>query len=317
MFMSRARKSASSRVAPQPSTTPVQKRVGLFAGADRAYRTVQSLQKALETEVPEQLAQYVEALANARIDGRAATLLTGEDMQALLPSTPLGERLSLLHYCRSLSMEPAPEPPEDKMAERFVAHVVAGGKGAVRDGNDLAALTCALLATISGAALLMPQCSLGGTEIECTALQGADMIAWSVTFSVQALTVCLAFYHVGGIMAMLDEDTYKTWLLLNWRKAQLPIALAIVSFTMLMPVAVILRAWLLAPSHDAGAVTGIVVLFMFLIPNNWWDPAARSAFKLLPIWSGVEPTRAKIDALSLTAGGLGNPPNFSRLLREA
>ena len=167
--MARARKNASSRVAPQPSTTPVQKRVGIFAGADRAYRTVQSLQKALETEVPEQLAQYVEALANARIDGRAATLLTGEDMQALLPSTPLGERLSLLHYCRSLSMEPAPEPPEDKMAERFVAHVVAGGKGAVRDGNDMAALTCALLATISGTALLMPQCSLGGTEIECTA----------------------------------------------------------------------------------------------------------------------------------------------------
>ena len=117
-------------------------------------------------------------------------------------------------------------------------------------------------------------------------------------------------------MAMLDEDTYKTWLLLNWRKAQLPIALAIVSFTLLMPVAVILRAWLLVPSHVAGAVTGIVILFMFLIPNNWWDPAARSAFKLLPIWSGVEPTKAKLDALNLTAGGLGNPPNFSRLLRE-
>ena len=316
MFMSKARKNAASSVAPQPSTRPTQKRVGIFAGADRAYRSVQSLQKALEAEVPDHLAQYVQTLADARIDGRAATLLTGDDMQQLLPSTPLGDRLSLLSITRSLTLEPAPKVPDDMIAERLVAYVAAGGKAAVRDGGDMASVTCALLATVSGSALLMPQCSLGGTAIECTALQGADVIAWSVAFAVQILAVVLAFYHV-GIMGMLDEDTYKTWLLLNWRKAQLPVALAIVSTTMLMPIAVILRAWLLLPAHVAGVVTGIIVVLMLLCPNNWWDAAARSAFSLMPCWAGAVPTRAKLDKLSLTASGLSNPPAFSRLLKEA
>ena len=131
----------------------------------------------------------------------------------------------------------------------------------------------------------------------------------------EVLVVVLAFYNTG--IMVLDDDAYKTWLLQNWTKVQLPVALAIVSVTVITPVAVILRMWLLLPPHVAGAVTGIIVLCLFFAPNIWWNGASRSAFRLVPLGPGFDPTNAKLDELNNTFIGWGKRLAFSRVLRES
>ena len=319
LFRAKAGKNASG--APHPYAKPVQ-RVGVFAGSDREYRSVQSLQKALEAEAPEHLREYVQALADARIDGRAAALLTGEDMQALLPSTPLGDRLSLLSIARSLAMEPAPAIPEENLGERLVAYIAAGGKDSMVAALESLTVTCGLLVTVSASALLTPQCSLGTSpedSIECTTLQAADAILWTVSFGGQLLAVVLAFYNFGIMQVLHDDNLFKTWLLLNWRKFTLTTVVAIFSITVFMPVAVTLRAWLMVPPPVAGVITGIMTFCLFIVPNMWWRPASHCAIKLLPLGPSFDRSNTQlVDALHQTWCGMpgGLPLKFSQRLSE-
>ena len=149
-----------------------------------------------------------------------------------------------------------------------------------------------LMSTISAAALLTPQCQspyneeTGIVDLDparkiCSQLMVADIIAWSVSMSIELVSVVTGMM-VLAMCTMLDEDTYKVWLVRNWRKAQLPVFLAVMGLCIAFPIAIALRVWLIVPHNIAGIITAIFFVAFWIAVNVFWVSISNAAYGLMP-----------------------------------
>ena len=269
--------------------------VGTYAGAREAHRSSASLRQVLQAEAPECLARHAQALVDAGVDGLAAEMLSSADVRELLPpATPVGERLALLAFVRDHAREPPPALPEDMLSERMVAYIASwDARVTTMTVCEAVLIVSGLLGTVSCGALLTPQCQspyneeTGIVDLDparkiCSKLMAADIIAWSVSMSIELVSVVTGMM-VLAMCTMLDEDTYKVWLVRNWRKAQLPVFLAVMGLCIAFPIAIALRVWLIVPPNIAGIVTAVIVIAFGVVVNVFWTKISNAAYGLMPL----------------------------------
>ena len=229
-------------------------------------------------------AQHAPTLTAANIDGRLASLISNEEIRELLPDAPVSERLAVLSVLHECSRMPPPQLPPEALGERSAALFASGRTREhammVQEGTIL---LNGLLATISAAGLLSPQCtedpSEGLTGWTCTPLQGVDVIVWTICLMFQLLSVGLALSNVLVVAILDDEEEYRNWILQHWMKHQSPMAFGLNSFVFFMPAALAVRIWLLTSWPVALAVTVIIVASCFGIYNILHNVIVNSALK--------------------------------------
>ena len=293
--------------------------LGAYAAAKGPYRSVEGIRQALEAETI--AAPHAAVVASAGIDGKLASLLSNEEMRELLPDASLSERLTVLSVLHEKSREPRPQLPQEQAAlgERSV---VLFASGRVRENvvlvQDAVILLNGLLATISAAALLSPQCTRDTkdslTGYACTALQASDAILWTLCLMFQLLSVGLGLSIIMTVAILDDEEEYRTWLLNNWMKHQSSMTFGVNSYVFLMPAAFAARIWLLTSWPVAIVIMVILVVSCCVVYNLLHNITVNSALKS---GLGLQTLRMK-DMATMGPkfwGEVGKPLEFAKVLR--
>ena len=231
------------------------------------------------------VARHATTIAAANIDGKLASLLSNEEIRELLPNAPVAERLAVISAIHECCREPPATLPPEALGERSVALYASGRtRENVILVQEAVILLNGLLATISAAALLTPQCIQDPRDTitgwTCTPLQGADTILWTLCLMFQTLSVGLGLSNMMAVAILHEEEEYREWLLNNWMKHQSSMAFGVNSFVFLIPGAFATRMWLHTGWPVALATTLILVASCLVVYNVLHNVTVNSALKL-------------------------------------